>query len=160
MRFQVAKIVVFVLAVIGPVTSWAADPPPATPAQTLSVAPDFRVGPGDVISVSVYKEAEASVASALIRSDGKITMPLLGDIYVQGMTTGEIKNYVAKALDPKFIPGADVTVNISQIHSKKVFLAGKVRNVGPLDLTGPLTIMQALNMAGGLNDFADKKNIY
>jgi len=152
-------VAVIVLAVTAPVNAWAADPPaalakPADPA----IAPDYRGGPGDVISVSVYHETEASVPASLVRSDGKVTLPLLDDVYVQGMTTSEIKQTLTTKLAPQ-IPGADVTVRVAESHSKKVYLDGAIKRVGPIDMTGPMTIMQALNIAGGFDIFAKVSKI-
>jgi polysaccharide export outer membrane protein len=145
-----AKVGFVALTVLG--STWAADPP-------STAAPDYRIGPGDVISVQVYKEPEASVGGALVRSDGKVTLPLIDDVYVQGMTTAEVKKDLTGKFTP-LIPGADVTVRMVETHSKKVFLDGKVRRVGPLDLHGPMTILQAINTAGGFNDYAKVNKIY
>jgi polysaccharide export outer membrane protein len=144
---------VVVLAVTGSVTIWAADPPTPTKSADTVIPPDYRIGAGDVISIEVYKEKEASVGAALVRSDGKVTVPLLDDLYVQGMTTMEVKKEITAKLTP-LIPGADVTVRIEKSNSKRVYIDGKVRRVGPLELTGPITVLEAINTAGGFNDFA------
>jgi polysaccharide export outer membrane protein len=148
-----------VFAVLAPVAMWAADPPASIATPTaVAVAPDYRIGPGDVIYVSVYHEPEASVGSVLVRSDGKISLPLLDDVYIEGMTTGEVKQALTTKLTP-LIPSADVTVGISQSHSKRVYLDGHVKKIGPIDMTGPMTILQALNIAGGFDTFAKVNKI-
>jgi polysaccharide biosynthesis/export protein len=145
----IAPVGFVVLSVVGSLTTWAADPPKP------GVSPEYRIGPSDVISVQVYKEGDASTPSGgvLVRSDGMVTLPLVDDVYVQGMTTGEVKKELTKRL-ATLIPGADVSVRVEQSHSKRVFLDGKVRRVGPIELSGPMTVVEAINTAGGFNDFA------
>jgi len=160
MRLPITAKVGFVVALaatMGSVATWAADPPPEKVPESI-VPPDYKIGAGDIISIEVYKEPDASVKAALVRSDGKVTVPLLDDVYIQGMTTAEVKKELTSRLSGQ-IPGATVTVRIEKSNSKRVYLDGKVRRVGPLDLMGPMTVLEAINTAGGFTDFAKVKKV-
>jgi polysaccharide biosynthesis/export protein len=118
-----------------------------------------RIGPGDVLQVSVFREPDASVPSATVRPDGKISVPLIKEVEVVGLTAAEVERLIADRLS-RYIHGADVTVIIGQINSRKVYLVGGVRTVGAVDLKGPMTVLQAITQAGGLTDYAKRKQIY
>ena len=102
----------------------------------------------------------ASVPSGVVRPDGMISMPLIKDIGVSGLTPAEAEKAITDLLS-KQIKGADVTVIVSQIHSKKIFVVGGgVKKEGPISFTYRMTVMQALSEAGGLSDYAKRKKIY
>lgn len=120
---------------------------------------DYRIGAGDLLQVVVWKEPEASVPEAVVRADGKITLPLIKEVDVAGLSPAELE----KLLTTKFarlITEPDVTVVAKQINSRKVYMIGAVKKEGPLMLRGPTTILQALNEAGGLTEYAKRKKIY
>jgi polysaccharide export outer membrane protein len=120
---------------------------------------EYRIGAGDVLQVSVWKEPEASVASTVVRPDGKIGLPLLKEIEVAGLTTKEAEKAIAERLS-SYIPAADVTVIVAGINSKKIYIVGAVKKEGPISYTYRMTVMQALSEAGGLTDYAKRKKIY
>jgi polysaccharide biosynthesis/export protein len=120
---------------------------------------EYRIGAGDVLQVSVWKEPEASVGATVVRPDGKIGLPLLKEVEVVGMTPSEAERAITGKL-ARLIPGADVTVVVSAIHSKKIYMVGAVKKEGPIPYTYRMTVMQALSEAGGLNDYAKRKKIY
>jgi polysaccharide export outer membrane protein len=122
------------------------------------VGPDFRVGPGDVIAINVWKEPDVST-SVLIRPDGKISLPLVNDLEVTGRTPMEIQSLVTEKLSP-FINDPNVTVTVTQINSKKVFVMGQVGRTGAYPVLEPTTVLQILTLAGGLAPFANQKGIY
>ena len=136
-----------------------ATPPTTTPASTTDPN-SYRIGAGDVLEINVWKEPEASVPSVVVRPDGKVTLPLLKEVEVVGVTPVELQKLLVSKLDPKFIHGADVTVVVKEIRSKKVYLIGAVKKEGPLLLLSNMTVLQVLAEAGGLTDFAKKKKIY
>jgi polysaccharide export outer membrane protein len=147
----------------------AAPAAPATP-ESISVAkpavisrgvPDeYRIGEGDVVQVSVWGEAAASVNGAVVRPDGMITIPLIKDVHVAGMTPAEAEKVITDLLS-KQIKAADVTIIVNQIHSKKVFMVGGgIKKEGPIPFTYRMTVMQAISEAGGLSDYAKRKKIY
>lgn len=135
---------------------------PPAPAKTKPVSsPDeYRIGDGDVIQVSVWGERDASVGSIVVRPDGMITMPLIKDVKVSGLTPAEAEKSISELLS-KVIKVPDVTVIVNQTNSKKVFLVGGgIKKEGPIPYTYRMTVMQALSEAGGLTDYAKRKKIY
>jgi polysaccharide export outer membrane protein len=131
---------------------------PATPNR--GVPDEYRIGEGDVLGISVWGEPAASVGSVVVRPDGIISMPLIKDVRVTGMTPAEAEKTITELLS-KQIRAADVTVIVSGINSKKVFfVGGGIKKEGPLQYTYRMTIMQGISEAGGLTDYAKKKKIY
>jgi polysaccharide export outer membrane protein len=129
------------------------------PSVNRGVPDDYEIGAGDVITINVWKEPEASIPSVVVRPDGKISMPLLKDVSVVGLTPKQAEQSITDKLG-KFINGADVTVVVTGINSKKVYLIGAVKKEGPLAYTYRMSVMQALSEAGGLTDYAKRKKIY
>ena len=133
----------------------------AAPAAAANPAPDdeYSIGAGDVVQVSVWGEQAASVPSAVVRPDGKISMPLLKEVAISGLTPTQAGKTIGEQLD-QYIKGANVTVVVSQINSKKIYLLGAVKKEGTISYTYRMTVMQALSEAGGLTDYAKRKKIH
>lgn len=129
-------------------------PPPAVTAPD-----DYQIGAGDTLQISVWKEPDVSVPSVVVRPDGRITVPLIKEVAVAGLTPREAEKIITGGLS-KFITDANVTVVVAAMNSKKVYVIGAVRKEGPLPYTYGMTIMQALSEAGGLTDYAKRKRIY
>jgi polysaccharide export outer membrane protein len=146
-----------------PATSTAAPesiPVTKPPVISRGVPDEYRIGEGDVVQVSVWGEAAASVNGAVVRPDGMITIPLIKDVHVAGMTPAEAEKVITDLLS-KQIKAADVTIIVNQIHSKKVFMVGGgIKKEGPIPYTYRMTVMQAISEAGGLSDYAKRKKIY
>jgi polysaccharide biosynthesis/export protein len=121
--------------------------------------PGYRIGSGDILQIDVWKEREASVSSVMVRPDGKVTLPLIKEIDVLGLTPTELEKLLAGKLET-FIHGADVTVVVREIRSKRAYLVGAVNKVGPVPLVANMTVLQVLAEAGGVTDYAKKKKIY
>jgi polysaccharide export outer membrane protein len=119
----------------------------------------YRVGPGDQIGIFVWKEPDASAPDTMVRADGKVTLPLVKEISVDGYTPTELEAFLAEKY-AAFINGADVTVIVKKINSRKVYMIGAVKKEGALPLLGPMTVLQAITECGGLNDYAKGKKIY
>jgi polysaccharide export outer membrane protein len=119
----------------------------------------YRIGTGDVLQILVWKEPDVSVPNVVVRTDGKITVPLVKEIEVAGLTPQELEKILIEKLS-KFIRGVDVTVVPKEIVSQKVFILGAVRKEGPVPIQSAMTVLQAINAAGGLTDYAKKKKIY
>ena len=131
---------------------------PAVPNR--GVPDEYRIGEGDVLQISVWGEPAASVGSVVVRPDGMISMPLIKDVHVSGLTPAEAEKTITELLS-KQIRAADVTVIVSGINSKKVFfVGGGVKKEGPIAYTYRMTIMQGISEAGGLTDYAKRKKIY
>ena len=132
---------------------------PVGVAKTRGVPDDYKIGAGDVLQIAVWKEPEASVPSVVVRPDGRISMPLLKEVAVAGMTPREAEKEITDKLTD-LIHAADVTVIVTTITSKKVYIVGAAKKEGPLAYTYRMTVMQAISEAGGLTDYAKKKKIY
>jgi polysaccharide biosynthesis/export protein len=132
---------------------------PSSPASThaAAVPSDYRIGVSDVIAVSVWKVADLS-RSVPVRPDGKISLPLIGDLEAAGKTTSELHDLVVADLKA-YVPDPDVTVIVEQINSQKYFVLGQVVHPGSYPLTAPATVVEALAAAGGFVDWARTDNI-
>jgi polysaccharide biosynthesis/export protein len=144
-----------VLAVFLPRGLSAADPP--SRADTSPVAGEYRLGAGDKLRIEVYKDTQVS-QSVQIRPDGKITLPLVGDIEATDKTPLELRDQITKSLR-EYMTNPTVTVIVVEALSAQVFVTGEVAKSGPVPIHGPLNVVQAIAMAGGFNDWAKKKDI-
>lgn len=119
--------------------------------------PEYVIGPGDGLQLFVWKESELT-RELHVRVDGRITVPLLGDVVADGKTAMELAKELATALG-RFVEAPVVNVIVGQANNAKVYVIGEVKNTGPLAMTGRMTILQALAQSGGFAQFADTKNI-
>jgi polysaccharide export outer membrane protein len=117
----------------------------------------YTIGPEDQIDVSVWGD-ETLTRQAVVRPDGRISLPLIGEITAQGLTVGELQQQIEEKFKV-YIPRARVTVTITEVNSSKVYVIGKVTTPGVYTMGRPLRVMQALALAGGLIEFADKDDI-
>jgi polysaccharide export outer membrane protein len=129
----------------------------APTASLPAVSPEYRLGPGDKLRIEVYKDPQLS-QSVQIRPDGKITLPLVGDIDANGATPLKLRDTIATALK-EYMNNPVVTVIVVEATAATAYVMGEVNQSGAVTLQGPLTVLQALALAGGLKDFADAKNI-
>jgi polysaccharide export outer membrane protein len=153
----------------------AAPPGPPTPTGTSGVttpkpplvhgstvapgetAPDYRLVTGDKLRVEVYKDAQLS-QSLQIRPDGRITLPLLGDVPAAGKTSTELRDTIAASLK-EYMSNPVVTVIVVETMPQLVYVMGEVYAPGPQAVKGEISILQALASAGGFKDFAKTKSI-
>ena len=126
-------------------------------AANVEAEEGYRVQAGDVLAVSVWKE-EGLEREVLVRPDGGLSFPLVGDIQASGKTVQSITEEIAARIG-KFIPDPVVTVTIQQILGNKIYVIGKVNNPGQFIVNPNVDVMQALSMAGGMNPFASSNNI-
>ena len=126
----------------------------ATPAR---LDPDYIIGPDDVLSVHVWKEPDIS-AKMPVRSDGKITLPLVGDIQASGLTPARLQLVITQRLSD-FINNPQVVVAVEQMNSRQFTVMGEVQHPGSFPLTHSTRVMDALAIAGGFRDFAKVKKI-
>ena len=117
----------------------------------------YQIGPGDTLNISVWKEEDMDL-QILVRPDGGITYPLVGEIMAGGLTPKELSDAIGNKLN-RYIPNPNVTVRVLQSRSNKVFVIGKVNRPGEFVATGYLDVLQALTLAGGLTPFADSDDI-
>jgi polysaccharide export outer membrane protein len=127
------------------------------PAQTASER-DYVIGAGDKLRIEVYKDPQLS-QSLQVRPDGKITLPLVGDLEATGLAPIALRDEIAKRLK-EYITNPVVTVIVVEASAATAYVVGEVNQPGAVTLQGgQLTVLQALALAGGLKDFANSKNI-
>jgi polysaccharide biosynthesis/export protein len=125
--------------------------------QPPTISDEYRLGPGDKLRIEVYKDPQLS-QSVQIRPDGKITLPLIGDLEATNRTPLELRETIAKALK-EYITNPTVTVIVVEALASKVYVMGEVTHPCTMELHGPTTILQALAMAGGFKEFANTKDV-
>jgi polysaccharide biosynthesis/export protein len=121
--------------------------PDAKPAEPL-----YLIQPNDILEIFVYKEPELT-RKVLVRPDGRISFPLVQDLQAAGATPGELKTQIEARLQ-EFFSAPSVTVIIEGIRSYQVFVVGKVQKPGAIVIEKPITVLQALSIAGGFQDYA------
>ena len=119
---------------------------------------NFVIGNDDVLAISVWKETELT-KSVPVRSDGKISLPLVGEIQAAGRTPLQLENEITEKLK-NFITTPEVTVIVEKVNSRKYNVLGEVAKPGSYLLTTNTTIMDAIAAAGGFRDFAKKSGVY
>jgi polysaccharide export outer membrane protein len=128
----------------------------AVPAQVLPPA-DYVIGTDDVLVVMFRREKDMS-AEVVVRPDGRITLPILNDIYAAGLTPDQLRAKVTEEAK-RIVEDPTVTVMVKQINSRKVFITGQVGRPGSYPFGARMTVLQLIAMAGGLTEFAKAKDI-
>ena len=134
-----------------------ADKKPLPQAPAALNDAEYRLGPGDKLRIEVYKDPQLS-QSVQVRPDGKITLPLIGDIEATGHTPIEMRDTIAKQLK-EYVTNPTVTVIVVEALASKIYVMGEVTHPGTMEMHGPTTILQALAMAGGFKEFANTKDV-
>ena len=122
-----------------------------------SSGPTFYLGPEDVLEISVWKD-EALTKEAVVRPDGMVSFPLIGQIRAAGRTVENLQREIQRRIS-RYVPDAPVTVMVLKIGSPKVYVVGKVNKPGVYVMGSFLRVMQSLAMAGGTTTFADRDDI-
>jgi polysaccharide export outer membrane protein len=139
---------------------------PSTEAPTTSAPKEageavdihtYLIGPEDVLMINVWREKDFS-GPQVVRPDGNITIPLIGEIHAGGLTPAQLSDKLHEALS-KLINNPDVSVSVNAVNSKQYFIDGQVHRPGEYKLVTPTTILEALSKAGGFQDFANTKKI-
>lgn len=165
--------VIGVLATTTPAASAGPQPPAQPQPPPLSTAPpaegsrdagrsssrsrDYRLVAGDKLRIEVYKDPQLS-QSLQIRPDGRITMPLLGDLDAAGRSSIELRDAITTSLK-EYMTNPVVTVIVVETQAPTAYVMGEVNHPGAIPLQGSLSVLQALALAGGLKDFANTKGI-
>lgn len=148
------------VAVATPAARAQSQTPNGSAASTLpaaAAASDYRLTPGDKLRVEVYKDSQLS-QSLQIRPDGKVTLPLLGDIVATDLTPIQLRDRIATGLK-EYVTNPVVTVIVVEASPVMVYVMGEVMQPGSIPMRGQMTVLQALAMAGGFREFANTKNI-
>lgn len=141
-----------------PAASPKADPNAPVPAVGLAVDPKtFVIGAEDTLAIQVWREPEFS-RPAIVRPDGKITLPLIKEIQAAGRTPEQLGEDIAKALG-EYIRSPEVSVTVTQVNSHKYYVTGEVGHPGPYPLVVPTRVLDAITIAGGFREFANQKKI-
>jgi polysaccharide biosynthesis/export protein len=131
----------------------------ATPASAASTTDaDYKIGPQDVLRIDVWKENEISRTTP-VRPDGRISLPLLNDVQAAGLTPTQLAGVITEGLK-KFITNPQVTVGVTEINSRRVYVTGEVTKPGAFPIQSGMTVLQALTGSGGFTQFAKIKGIY
>jgi polysaccharide export outer membrane protein len=123
-----------------------------------AVGDEFVIGTGDVLVINVWKEEEVSRVVP-VRSDGRISLPLVGEIQAGGRTAKQLEGEITTKLKD-YVAEPEVTVIVQEIKSQKFNVLGMVMKPGSYVLTNPTTVLDSIAMAGGFRDFAKQKEIY
>jgi polysaccharide export outer membrane protein len=126
-------------------------PPGITP------PPGYTIGPDDVLTIVFWREKDMG-ADVTVRPDGKISLPLINDITAAGLTPEQLRVAITGAAD-KFITDPTVSVVVKSINSRRVFITGQVNKPSQYGLSGPMTVLQLIAMAGGVLEYADSEHI-
>ncbi len=118
---------------------------------------EFRLGPEDVIQISVYQEKDLET-TVPVRPDGKISIPLIGELPASGKTATELQKEIGQKYS-RFLAEPAVTVIVKEINSPKVSVSGEVKNPGTYKIRDRATILDAIAQAGGLTEYAKKDNV-
>ena len=152
-----AAAVALAVCALAPVAAKDKDADKKSAPQAPAIADEYRMGAGDKLRIEVYKDPQLS-QSAQVRPDGKVTLPLVGDMMASGLTPIELRDAITTSLK-EYVTNPTVTVIVVEATAATAYVMGEVNHPGAVNLQAPLTIMQALALAGGLKDFADAKNI-
>ncbi|ANM32353.1 hypothetical protein ABI59_18790 [Acidobacteria bacterium Mor1] len=120
------------------------------------VRADFTIGIEDQLTISVWGESELDSMTVKVGPDGKITIPLVNDLYVEGFTLQEVRNEVANRLS-NFIRDPNVTVMLSELNSYRIYVLGEVNGQGVLSFSRPTRLLQVVATAGGLTEYSRKR---
>jgi polysaccharide biosynthesis/export protein len=129
------------------------------PSPIRGAQDDYVIGSGDTLQITVWNHPEVSVPVAVVRPDGKITVPLVKELEVLGLTPVQAEQRITEGLT-KYYEDPNVAVVVATINSKKIYVNGAARKEGPLPYTYGMTVLQALSEAGGLTEYAKRKKIY
>ncbi len=119
---------------------------------------DYLIGNGDILQISVWGEPQMD-HSVTVRPDGKISLPLINDVTVTGLSVAETQVLLRDKLT-QFLKRPQVSVLVSEVHSKLIYVTGEVQHPGAYALTSPTNVIQLVTRAGGVTDFAKSKRAY
>jgi polysaccharide export outer membrane protein len=125
--------------------------------ETAVAEPSYLLGPEDVVKVAVWRD-EQLTQEMVVRPDGMITFPLIGEVVAAGRTAEDIRSEIAKRL-VKFMPTPNVTVTVLKVLSYRIYVVGRVNKPGEFLVGHHTDVLQALSLAGGLTPFASENDI-
>lgn len=133
--------------------------PPATlPGDATSLIEDYALGAEDSVEVQVWKNADLS-RTVTVRPDGKISLPLIGDVQAAGLTATQLAESVTEKLKAYYKEPAQVTVIVNPVNSYTIYMLGEIRSQGKQQVRSGTTFLQAISLAGGFSQFASTNRI-
>ena len=126
--------------------------------QGVEARQEYRIGPRDVLQITVWKQPELSVGDLVVRLDGKISLPLVDDVQADGLTPQELKAVLTERLS-EYITAPHVTVVVREMNSKLIYVIGEVAREGPIVLRSDMRVLDALAVAGGFEEFAGRDRV-
>jgi polysaccharide export outer membrane protein len=145
------------VVVISACSPYAVRQPAPQPLSEPALQEGYGLQPGDVVRVSVWREPELDQV-VLVRPDGGISFPLAGEVHAEGRTIEEVEYEISEKLAP-YIPVPEVSVSLQQGDGNRIYVTGRVASPGVYMINRPITIVQAISLAGGLTPFASKGKI-
>jgi len=143
--------VVSAIVLMAATTLWASDEQPTMTKK------DYIIGPGDVLYISVWKNEDLTTGVTVL-PDGKIHFPLIGEVVVGGKTLAKLEKELKEKIGT-FVPDPNLSVMVQQTNSMLIYVIGEVNNPGQFAMNTNINVLQALAMAGGFSDFANRKKI-
>lgn len=125
---------------------------------TIGASEDYVVGEGDVLTITVYDNPDLET-TARVTGDGAILFPLIGQVYVQGLTIGQISEKISKCLSDGYIVNPQITIFIKEFKSNKATVMGEIKQPGLYELSGRTSMLELISKAGGLTDNAGDKAV-
>jgi polysaccharide export outer membrane protein len=118
----------------------------------------YVIGAADILTIVFWRDKDMSAEAAVVRPDGKLSLPLLNDVQAAGLTPDELRTQLMEAAR-KYVQDPNVTVVVKEIHSRNVYITGNVTHAGTYPLGGGLNVLQLISLAGGLLEYADASKI-
>ena len=158
MKFRsLGALAILVMLLLGPWVALAQEGQGGEVNEGVSDSPAYVIQPNDLLEIVVWGEPDIS-RMVLVRPDGRISLPLVQDIQASELTPVELKEKMENRLK-EYLDSPNVTVIVEAIQSYKVYVIGKIQNPGGIVVEKPITVLQALTLAGGFQEFADKSEI-
>jgi len=151
------KFVSLVLCAVVLLSAGCVKKQPTVVEKTTVQAKDFLLGPEDVLEITVWRNADLS-RTAVIRPDGMISMPLIGDVRASGLTANQLAEQISKRL-AEYKERPTVAVSVKEVNSYIIYVLGEVTKPGKYQLKTYTTVLQAISMAGGFTPFASKNRM-
>ena len=124
----------------------------------ITLPPGYVIGVDDHLAISFWRDKDLSVDLVVVRPDGRISLPLINDVDVAGLTPEQLRERLLQA-GGRFIADPSVTVIVKEIHSRRAFITGNVEKPGMYQMNAPMTVLQLIATAGGLREFVGGRDI-
>lgn len=153
----VASVMIAGLAAAQDVVKRPPAPAAGVPAKGVPVGAEYRIGIDDVLDIAVWNNTTVS-RTVPVRPDGKISLPLLNEVDAAGLTPSQLRASLLAKL-AEYMPNPEVSVIVREVHSNKISVLGEVRKAGRYEITQRATVLDAVALAGGFNDWARRSKL-